>query len=232
MSHVVHGLALHGATLLATIALILAAPGFALAQCAFDAPTKKTTFRASLVRVFHECPDLDVYPIPNTSTSAGAPACSPVTPSSPWSFSDESGKCDIRFDQKVFDPCPNDAEPSCAVVRSEVRCSGILDPDGQTLTNTSAWTQEVVLRLTVNDGAGGDMAIVDMPATVTLPPAVDGALRARFDAFPCTSIDCAGEPVPFEWIGIQPSCAQLEIVSMTLRSPDGEAFATLGSSTR
>lgn len=206
------------------------------AQCAFDAPTRARTFGSSLVRAFQACPspDPDDYPLPNTATSAGVPACSPPVTVSPWSFDADKGKCDFRMSQKVLTPCPDGVEPSCSVLQASTRCAGILDADGVTLTNTSGWTQSIRYRLTFNDAASGDLTMITvspLDATVAVGPTVDGKFKSEFQAYPCRSFTCVESDV-FGWFGILPPCTQVEIFDVTLYSPDGEVFATLGSSTR
>ncbi|MFQ5478054.1 MAG: hypothetical protein ACE5E4_05510 [Candidatus Binatia bacterium] len=60
--------------LTAALLLLLLADGTS-AQCEFDAPAKAKGLKTSLVRAYLGCPGATGFPIPNTLTNAGVPAC-------------------------------------------------------------------------------------------------------------------------------------------------------------
>jgi hypothetical protein len=206
--------------------LVLSAPRLSHAQCAFDAPAKAKGFKSSLVRAYASCPGV-TFASPNTSTMAGVPGCAPPNASSAYEFDDATGECSVRASHKVESPCPDGSAASCSVLRIVTKCRGLLDPGGTTLTNTSGWTVNVVHRGTSNDRANGDMTIINFPAQFAAPAVANGNLKLTFEIGPCTQGICN----IFGSDALSP-CTQLELLSVALHDPDGNAFAKLGSSGR
>ena len=207
--------------------LLLSAPRPSHAQCAFDAPAKAKGFKSSLIRAYAPCPGV-TFASPNTSTMAGVPGCAPPNASSAYEFDDETGECSVRASHKVATPCPDGIAASCSVLRIVTKCRGLLDPGGTTLTNTGGWTLNVIYRATINDTANGDITIIDFPAQFAAPAVANGNLKLTFEIGPCTQGICdlfgSGSDLP--------PCTQLELLSVALHDPDGNAFGKLGSSGR
>lgn len=212
-------------TMLAVGGLVLGAAADARAQCAFDAPAKAKVTKSSLVRAYAACPGV-TFAAPNTSTMAGVPGCTPPTASSLYEF-DEKGSCSVRLSHSAKTPCPDAIAASCSVVTIVTKCRGILDPGGSALTNAPGWTLNLVHRATTDDDPNGDMTVVDVPFELALPDAANGKLKSTFDFGSCVGI-C---PI-FGPSNALPACTQIEILRLTIRDPDGNAFATLGSSGR
>ncbi len=160
---------------------------------------------------------------------AGVSACAPPYPLSLYEFDDDKGSCSVKLSQSVETPCLDGIAPSCSVVTIVTKCRGILDPDGFTLTNTPGWTLNVIGRVSASDISNGDMTVIDIPTMISLPPADNGAIKStiRFGG-PCDGLLCD----PFGPSVAPPPCFQLEIISVALRDPTGNAFAKLGSSGR
>jgi hypothetical protein len=199
----------------------------AYAQCAFDVPAKAKIIKSSLVRAYASCPGA-TFASPNTTTMAGVPGCAPPTPNSAYEFDDAKGACTLSMKHGIETPCSDGIAPSCSSVRIVLKCSGIRDPGGATLTSTTGWSLGLVHRATTNDASNGDMTILDIPFQLTLPDPENGKLKMTFDFGPCTGPLC---PL-FGPSASLPACASLEILSATLLDPDGNAFARLGSSGR
>jgi hypothetical protein len=197
------------------------------AQCAFDAPAKAKAIKSSLVRAYASCPGV-TFPSPNTSTMAGVPGCAPPTPSSPYELDDAKGSCTVTLKHSVAIPCGDGSETGCSTLRFGLKCAGLEGPGGGELVDTAGWSLGVVFRGTVSSEPGDeDVTALDFPLQLPLPEVKNGTLKAKIDVGGCGSpLICA----LFE-LYVAP-CAQLEILSLTLRDPDGNAFATLGSSGR
>jgi hypothetical protein len=192
----------------------------AFAQCAFDGPSKAKGFRTSLVRAFYGCPATS-FPAPNSQTGTGVPACSPPYPYSIYGF-DPHGSCTLKLDAKREEPCSTGFSSECTGLTFGVKCSGILDPGGATLTNAPGFKLSMVVRTTIDDRDNGDMTVIDFPIWIAVPPAKNGKLSVS------TRLS---SPLLDLGPGL-PGCAELELVHATLRDPDDNPFATLGAGTR
>jgi hypothetical protein len=197
------------------------AAGDAFAQCAVDGPYKAKGIKTSLIRSFAGCPSA-TFVIPNSQTGTGVPTCAPPFAHSQYEFS-RPGYCHFSFSAKLMDPCPALGPSPCTITTIHVYCTGILDPGGSTLTNTSGWVMSMVLRMTLDDPDNGDMTVIDAPVRVGLPAAVDGRFSLLADL-----------PTLQPTLGLSalPACSQLELVHATLQDPDGNPFAKLGGGTR
>jgi hypothetical protein len=202
-------------------------PEAAAAQCSFDSPTKAKGFKSSMVRAYSECPTITPFILPNTSTMAAVPACAPPIALSTYEFDDDAGGCTIRLSQSVETPC-FDGDPSCGRIEISAQCSGIRDPGGATLTNTPGWALAIVARVTIADETRGDMTVLDQPAQFNFPQASAGKLKLTYDSSECTGLFCD----PFTQVHAVPACAQLSILSASVRDPAGKLFAVMGSSSR
>jgi hypothetical protein len=222
---------LSGLCVLASSLILLSLPREAHAQCAFDAPAKARSIKSSLVRANSPCPLTSTVPYPNTNTTAGVAACTPPTPRSLYTFDDTKGWCSVLVKHSVETPCPDEIASSCSVVKITTKCAGVLDPFviPPTPTSTAGWTLNIINRATFDDESNGDMTIIDFPLTLEMPPFENGKLKSNvLIGGPCDGLLCD----PFGPSIAPPPCTQMEILSIALRDPDGNVFATLGSSGR
>ncbi len=209
----------------AAMLLVLSAVIRSHAQCAFDAPAKAKSIKTSLVRAYASCPGA-TFASPNTTTMAGVPGCAPPASASLYSF-DDKGSCSVSFAHSVGTPCPDGIAPSCSVVKIVTKCRGLLDPGGAALASGPGWTLNLLSRTTMDDDPNGDMTVVDVPVALQLPDVAKGKVKATFDVGQCVGL-C---PI-FGPSNALPVCAQIELVGLTIRDPDGNPFAKLGSSSR
>jgi len=208
--------------------VLLLSAGFAVAQCAFDAPTKAKGIKTSMVRAYAGCPGI-TFPSPNTSTMAGVPGCTPPMTQSAYEFDDETSGCSIRLAQSVESPC-FDGAPACGRIKLKARCWGILDPGGATLTESPGWSLSIIARITIADETSGDMTIIDFPAQFSSGQASRGKLKLTYDSSdPCAYSLCNLFPPPAHAF---PVCTTLEIPSARILDPDGNIFAAAGTSSR
>lgn len=226
---------------LAAIALVSFTASIALAQCAFDAPSKAKGMKTDMVRAMVTCGGI-TFPTPTTLTNAGVPACSPVTPYSAYVFTPadplakNKGKCSVKTKTKFESPCSDGSvDPitllpqDCSNTSLQAKCGGVLNSDGATpvdgLTGGQGWALKTVARVTFDDKASGDMTIIDFPAQFNLPDAKKGKLKGKFDTNTLLN-ELFGDGSAL------PGCTMLELKSIAIADPDGNNFAVVGSSSR
>jgi hypothetical protein len=193
------------------------------AQCAFNAPGKAKGLKSSMVRAMSPCPGV-THVAPNTSSgTAGTPACEPVTLPSAYTFGPK-GFCKLKMTQRLENPCSDGSGTACSGGEIRVKCSDVLDPVTGQPTSTSGWQLNGVTRFTSDDPSHGDMTSVDLPRQWAFSQAKNGklSLKARLFEFPLGPFFC-----PF--CG---PCTSVELLALRIVDPEGNRFATLGSSTR
>jgi hypothetical protein len=193
------------------------------AQCSF-AHGEGTTLNgwSDMVQAFAPCgqPDWDGFPgqPPNTFTLGGIPACSPPqtyhqlsgSPANGWVLDAASGRARLRLDQQ--------STPTDIRIRLEV--DNVRDGTGAFAPEGSRGDLVVVLRITLDDSAGGDMTTIDIPmasplfiSSATGDGIIDTTLNARLAVL--------GQP-PL------PTCTQVELVHAYLLDPFSDRFLRLG----
>ncbi len=206
----------------------VAALGFyassASAQCAFDEPAKAKGIKSSLVKAMSSCPGV-TFASPNSSTMAGVPGCATPVPLSLYQFENLKGSCSLKTSHKVEIPCSDGSPSDCSNLTLSVKCGGVLDSDGVTPNSQAGWNLNTVARATFNDNANGDMTVIDFPAQFSLPPASGGKLKGKFD----TNTLLIGLFGPGSAL---PACTAIELISVKIADPSGNAFASLGTSGR
>jgi hypothetical protein len=209
-------------------AIAVAALGFyatsASAQCAFDEPAKAKGIKSSMVKAMSSCPGV-TFASPNSSTMAGVPGCATPVPLSLYQFENLKGACSLKTSHKVESPCSDGSPSDCSNLTLSVKCGGVLDADGVTPNSQAGWNLNTVARATFNDNANGDMTVIDFPAQFSLPPASGGKLKGKFD----TNTLLNGLFGPGSAL---PSCTAIELISVKIADPSGNAFASLGTSGR
>jgi hypothetical protein len=108
-----------------------------------------------------------------------------------------------------------------------VSCTGILDPSSQP-TDDTGWNLFVRWRETKEDSENGDMTMIDFPAAFQLPPANGGVLKGRWSSQKLNA-DLLG---PGWYALMAEACLSVEIVTVELLDPSGNAFAVPGFSVR
>lgn len=209
-------------SLLAAV-LVFSASG-AHAQCSFDAPAKARGFKSDMVRAYSSCPGV-TFAAPNTSTMAGVPGCGPPVAMSTYQFG-AKGKCRLSVRHQIEEPCSTGIGVPCSEIATKVRCKDIRDSiTGEPIAN-GTWSLSVIVRGTVDDS--GDLTLVDSPVQLAFEAPRKGSLKLDaslpgpfntppFDPFP-----------PYPWH----PCSSVEILSVAVKDPAGNIFATFGSSTR
>ena len=213
----------------AALALPGGFPGFAHAQCNFDAPTKARGFKSSMVRAYDACTTS------NTAVDGGvADGCNPPTVLSAFQFSDSKSSCTVAIRSNFQSPCKwGWGAVACNNPIISLKCRGIVGSDGVTPIGSpgsaQVWTLEVGNRATFEDPVGGDMTAMDSPvAQFLIPPARNGKLKLKTHSF---RLDSFGECSGLNVCGL-PGCSVLEISGVRLVDPEGNVFAVTGSSTR
>ena len=228
MHNVAHPLTRHGGVVVAILALFVATPSLSRAQCAFDAPSRAKSIKSSLVRRYEGCPSLSItFAAPNTSTMAGVPACAPPFARSSYSFG-PTGSCRFSAKQVVHEDCPDvGVTGACSKLSGSLKCNDLLDSSGEPASD-GYWHAMLILRITFDDSANGDMTAIDYPYNLYVQEPVDGALSAKFDIGVCPDDD----PGCLLHLG---GCSQIEVLDLVLYTQfgiSGAPFARLGSSTR
>jgi len=212
-------------SLLATVLVVLAASA-AHAQCAFNAPAKARGIKADMVRAYSACPRIpcpgvSCFP-PNTTTMAGVPACGPPVSVSSYKFGPR-GACKFQMSQKAERPCAGGCTFDCANISFKASCKEVRDAAGLAI-EAGAWAFDTVLRVTMDEPSGGLMTVIDIPLQFAFDLPKRGKLKMRVST----------NDLNFDGVCIAqflPPCAHTELISGAIVDPDGNVFATMGSST-
>jgi hypothetical protein len=223
---------------IAAFALVGLYAGSASAQCDFNATVTKG-IKGSMIRAFAGCPSTE-NPTINTATGAGGtPACEPVQSAggSTYVFG-AKGTCSVDIKAKVEKDCsaledasgaPIGLPPgACHVTYVKGKCKGILQADGVTPINANddgGWSLATLSRATVNDADNGDMTIIDFPVTFLFEDPNNGGLKVD-----SSSAEALASIVGPSGAAL-PTCTQIEVLKITLKDPNGDAFAVLGGGT-
>lgn len=211
-------------TLAAVAAVGLFTASTASAQCDFNGPGKAKGIKASLVRAAAPCGGV-TFAAPNSATMAGTPTCAPPVLTSAYQFDTGKGKCDWKAGAKLEAPCKDGSGIDCHNLTIQVKCGGVLDPDGFTPTNSTGWTFRTLARTTLNDSVNGDMTVIDFPAQFTFPAAKKGKLSLKSDTNALLAL-------LFGPGNALPACTALETLSVAVADPAGNRFAVVGAATR
>lgn len=228
---------------IAAFALVGLYAGSASAQCEFNALAKTKGIKGSMIRAFAGCPSTEYTSI-NTSTGAGGtPACTSMDGVLPAGGSTyvfgEKGSCSVDIKAKVEKAC-EEVEGSdgsviglppgpCHVTYVKGNCKGIFQADGVTPINANddaGWSLATLSRATVDDADNGDMTIIDFPVTFLFQDPKSGGLK----------VDSSSAEALAGIVGVSgaalPTCTQIEVLKITLKDPNGDAFAVLGGGTK
>ncbi len=202
---------------------VLLAPALARAQCDFNSPDKAKSAKISMVRAFYPCGGI-TFPIPNTATSEGTPACAPPPPSSSYTFLPK-GSCSVKVTHKLEDPCSTGSPGACANVSIKAKCKGIGESDGVAPISAGVWALNVTVRRTTNDSFNGDITVIDFPAQFAFGLPQDGKIQLKIDtnAYFETLFGPGNETG---------GCTTYQMLSMTIVGPSGTPFAVPGTSSK
>jgi hypothetical protein len=236
---------------LAAIFALAAGAGTAAAQCDFNVANAKG-IKGSMVRDYAPCAGTE-HPTAhaNTHTSAGTSACTPVTPAvrrhpdgvgvpTDYTFGDK-GRCTLSMSWKLVEDCSTLTDSSgaplglsanpCQVTFVKSKCTGIYQADGVTPIKgeDGGWYLHAVVRMTLDDAAGGDMTVMDYPVDFSYSTPKDGMI-----AINSSTAEALIPRVGAGNAGLPP-CTSMEVVGISIRAPSGiygKPFARLGGATR
>jgi hypothetical protein len=196
----------------------------ASAQCSYEHPKSAKQLKSALVQAMVSCNNPGGN-TPNATTEGGVPTCKPPetyheqagSPGGGWTWDELKGKGDVTFKaskNKVVNP--NNPPADTADLAVQLKMSGILDDIGPA---NGPGTLATVARATLKDRVGGDMTVVDFPAGFAIQ-AVDGKISKKTSAN--VLLNGIGQP------GL-PGCSSIEVVSVNIVDPNGNAFANMGT---
>jgi hypothetical protein len=209
--------------LAAVVALGITA-SMAQAGCDFEHPRKAKLFKCDLVQAFVSCGNAGGN-VPNTTSASGVPGCTPPetfnqqagTPINGWQWWEQRSVGSIQFReiQGAFGGNTRD-------LKVKMRLRRILDGTGGLASGSG--TLSTLARTTLEDtvvtapGMGTDMTIIDFPA-----PFAFGMTNGNATLTTTANTLIAG-------LGIDPlpGCTSLEVVSLQVLDPNGNAFAGCG----
>jgi hypothetical protein len=210
----------------------------ALAACNVDfdnAPAKGLT--ASMVRTFHPCGATERGPFPNAETEADTDACQPVYPTerggtgSAYNYARDGG-CNVKIASKLARDCASvegaDGNPlglpagPCHLSQVKAKCKEIVDSlDTLIGDDDTGWTLWVLLRASIDEETNGSMTVVDLPVSFQFETPNLGDMKLA---------TLTAEPL--QDLGVfLPACTVLQILSVEIRDPEGNSFATMGGAT-
>jgi hypothetical protein len=218
--------------LLIALVAALATPTSVGAQCAFDRPFASSSytgaFKSSLVRAFVSCNNPGGN-TPNATTITGTvPTCYPVedfheqagSPAGGWEFHSGTSYGTVTL-KRAKGVGPNLSFPPPHLDAAiAVKLYHIGSSDGPGFASGTGSIQ-VVLRVTTQDYSGADMTVVDFPF-----------------GFPISLSSGNGSGYVTKTVGDilfdlnNPrftECTSLEVVSVTVRDPNGNVFAVPGA---
>jgi len=206
---------------LAAVLVVGISASAALAQCAFEHPKKAGGLKSNFVQAFVSCGNPGGNS-PNTTTEGGVPTCKPPetfneqagSPAGGWTWDGLKGQGQVQFKSaKVIPPI---TPPDGTDLAIKLKLQGVLDND--TVPASGNGQLATVARATFNDRDGGDMTVVDFPAS--FPFTLSGgkvSLKTSADAL----LNGISQPS-------LPHCASIETVSITIVDSNGNTFANLG----
>ena len=199
----------------------------ASAVCNPAHPKKAGSLQSSLVQAFVSCNNPGGN-TPNSTTEGGVPACSPPetfheqagSPADGWLWDSLKGSGKVTFKASknkvanILNP-PNTADLSVQMSLGGIITEGTLAPAG------GSGTLATIARATFEDrAAGGTMVtVVDFPAGF---PFAMSAGKAKLKTSANVLLNGIGQP------GL-PGCSTIEVVSVNVVDPNGNAFANLGT---
>lgn len=205
---------------LATVAFLA---GSANAQCDFDDAAKAKGMKTSMVRSYVGCSGSITYAAPNSQTGTGVPTCAPPLPHSPFVFDNKKGSCSFQTKGKIEAPCKNGSGDDCYNLQIKAKCTGINDPDTVTPIESGGWSLSTVTRATLDDSGNGDMTVINFPIQVAFQQASKGKIQLKTDS---------NEILDGLGLAALPPCATVELLTLKIKDPAGDPFATIGSSGR
>ena len=209
---------------LAVLALVMNAAVVG-AQCDFDHAGQAKQYRSDLVPVFFPC---DIH-YTNDETEGGLPSCSPPQTdaeqagSSPaawhWNrfFSAQIARGSVQLKavaNRVVSPL--NPRGDTADVKVKLRLKNITDGSGALADGTGRFF--VLMRVTTDDRAGGDMTLIDLP--VQLPFTLR---RGKVTLSSSFNLALNGDGQP----GLPP-CSNIEVLSLLVYDPLDNWFASAG----
>lgn len=197
----------------------------ASAQCTYEHPKQAKQIKSSLTQAFVSCGNPGGN-TPNDTTEGGVPTCSPPetfheqagSPTGGWLWDEGKGKGDVQFKaakNKLVHP--NNPPNDTADLAVQLKMGGILNTLGAPAGGSG--TLATVARATLEDRVGGPMTVVDFPAGFPIT-AVNGKIKLKTSAN--ALLNGIGQP------GL-PGCSNIEVVSVNVVDPNGNAFANLGT---
>ena len=196
----------------------------ASAQCSFDAAGKAKGLKSDMTKAYAPCGSGITFPAANTTSNVGTPACTPPTSYSTFLFS-AKGKCSVKTKAKLESPCSTPTPGDCSNLTVQGKCSGLTNPDTITGISGPGWALNTIARATFEDKAGGDMTVIDFPASFAMDLAAKGKVSVKSDTH-ALLFDLFGPGSEL------PGCTSLEVLSAKIVDPSGAVFANMGTSTR
>jgi len=208
---------------IAAIAALAFMAGSANAQCLFDDAPKAKGMKTSMVRSFVGCSGSITYAAPNSQTGTGVPTCAPPLPHSAFVFDNKKGSCSFQTKGKLEVPCSDGSGDDCYNLSLQAKCAGINEPDTVTPISSGGWSLSTVTRATLDDADNGDMTVINFPIQVAFPQASKGKIQLKTDS---------NEILAGLGLASLPPCASIELLTLKIKDPSGNPFATLGSGGR
>jgi hypothetical protein len=212
------------------VAAIAAMPSPLLAQCGFEHPGQASKIQMALTQAFLFCsPDGtgSAGVLPNTSTEGGIPACSPPETfgelsgnySSRWRFDPRIGTGGIQLKvSRAFPASPLNPPDNSADIAVLLKLHGVVGEDGPASGTGRLF---ILYRATLDDRAGGDTTMVDVPLYTDVPVTSGRAVLK-------TSFDSMLNDAPLNQPGL-PTCSSVELIYMAVDDPNGDTFAVPGA---
>ena len=205
----------------AALLVVALATSSASAQCSFPHPLKAKSYKTSLVQAFIPC-DQPSTLTPNTTTEGGVPACAPPetqneaygNPANGWLWGPSS---DGRFSLRA---AKNKIPPLDFEHYSDVIVALTLDQvfDAHGAVANAPGTLVLILRMTLDDPANGDMTTLDFP--IQFPITVQGnQVNLK------TSVNARLNEMSLPHL---PNCTSIEVIDVSVLDENGNAFATAG----
>ncbi len=195
-----------------------AAIGAAAENCGIDLAAKAKGIKSDLVRAFDSCPPIS-FPAPNSSTGAGIPSCVPPFALSNRRFHEGTGRCRVAIRQET-ELCPDGSGDACTPMTVDLKCTGIVAADGQTLLTEAGWMLRLIVRSSTTDPVVGDVTVADQPADFSLPQLDHGKLKFR-----AVRYELPPFLTPTDLLG----CTSMQIIDVKLVDSTGAEFARLGT---
>ncbi len=201
---------------------VTAAP--ANAGCDFEHPRKAKQFSCSLVQAFVSCGN-PTGNVPNTTSASGVPGCTPPetfnaqagSQINGWQWWEQrsTGTLQFRETQGNFGPNTRDLKVKMRLRRIIDKTGGLASGSGTLSTLARTTFEDTVV---TSPGMGTDMTIIDFPAPFAFSMTNGNANLAT----------TANTLIAGLGIAPLPGCTSLEVVSIQVLDPNGNAFGACG----